>query len=134
MFTHSVILALSLVSQITLMFLCFVLVLMLLTFILKSNGLGFITLVLERCIFGIFGIFECSAKEVYTYAWCPIKNSLMVALLVSLGIVILGFHVGVVLWMFSLGVTSVSMLVSPLITYTLYPITLYLLRLTRPKK
>lgn len=130
MFTHSLTLALNIVCTYSLLIFGIILILMLLTFLFKSNGLGFITLVLERFALGLFGLFECrtGGYAVYSYAWVPIRSHLIVAVLVYLGICILSAHVAVSIWLFWLGVTSIITLASPIITYLIYPLTLYILR------
>ena len=130
MFTHSFILALNIVCNFSLLTFGFLLILMLLTFLFKSNGLGFITLVLERFALGLFGLFECrcGGYAVYSYAWVPIRSHMLVALLVYLGICILTLHISLSIWLFWMGVTSMVTLASPIITYLIYPLTLYILR------
>lgn len=119
------------VWQVSLFVLVLTLMTMILSFVSRSKTLITVTSTLESVFMGIFGVYRCSCPKhgsSYCWLWFGLNSYFSAALAVSFGMLFLALQIAFVLLMLAAGITSIVTLSSPIITYFLYPITLYLLR------
>ncbi|WDR22124.1 hypothetical protein PJM41_0039 [Salmonella phage vB_SenS_UTK0009] len=85
---------------------------------------------LEYIIMGTFGVCKCRCQRNsnYCWLWMELENCISVALAVSFGMIIMALTLALIPLMLAGGVTSFVTLFSPIIMYSLYPITGYLVR------
>lgn len=80
-------------------------------------------------ILSLFGIFRCQNRRGYCYLGFNLKNNrLAIGLLVELGIIILGIHIGIAWLVVHLGATACMTQATPIIGYFAYPAILYCFR------
>lgn len=87
---------------------------------------------LEYIIMGIFGVCSCNSEcqkaTKYCWLWMELENCISVALATSFGMILMAFTLALIPLMLAGGVTSYFTLFSPILMYSIYPITMYLVR------
>lgn len=87
------------------------------------------SLMLMVSMLGLFGIFRCQDKKDFCYLGLRLNGSkLAIALLLELGIVIFAAHIGITMLLAQMGVTAMYTLVTPILSYFIYPAVLSCLR------
>ncbi|AIW03989.1 hypothetical protein HWC75_gp118 [Salmonella phage 1-19] len=85
---------------------------------------------LEYIIMGTFGVCKCNCQRntKYCWLWMELENCITVALAVSFGMILMALTLALIPLMLAGGVTAYFTLFSPILMYSIYPITMYLVR------
>lgn len=85
---------------------------------------------LEYIIMGSFGVckYNCHRDTKYCWLWMELENPISIALAVSFGMILMALTLALIPLMFAGGVTAYFTLFSPILMYSIYPITMYLVR------
>lgn len=121
--------SLLVVHQVTFLLLLGVLMLMTMTFIIRSNITARLTLFFEKLIFGFYGMFKCVNKSSnYSFLGIELESNLATAVCFSIGMWVFSLHLAILLHLLFIGVTSVYVLSSPMILYLAYPLVMFAFR------
>lgn len=121
--------SLLVVHQVVFFVLLAILMVMTLSFIFRSKLLGQIVVLLEKVVFGFFGLYKCLVRpQHYSYFGIEIESKLGTAVCFSIGIWVFCLHFAFMLNLLAVGVTSYYVLASPIILYLAYPAVMYALR------
>lgn len=96
----------------------------------KNNLLIKIIQGLEYIIMGSFGVckYNCHGDTKYCWLWMELENPISIALAVSFGMILMALTLALIPLMLAGGVTAYFTLFSPILMYSIYPITMYLVR------
>lgn len=85
---------------------------------------------LEYIIMGTFGVCKCKCQRntKYCWLWMELESCLSVALAVSFGMILMALTLALIPLMLAGGVTAYFTLFSPILMYSIYPITMFLVR------
>ncbi|AKN44469.1 hypothetical protein BI021_gp130 [Salmonella phage NR01] len=85
---------------------------------------------LEYIIMGSFGVckYNCHGDTKYCWLWMELENPVSIALAVSFGMILMALTLALIPLMLAGGVTAYFTLFSPILMYSIYPITMYLVR------
>lgn len=85
---------------------------------------------LEYIIMGSFGVCKCNCHRntKYCWLWMELENPISIALAVSFGMILMALTLALIPLMLAGGVTAYFTLFSPILMYSIYPITMYLVR------
>ncbi|AJA41554.1 putative membrane protein [Escherichia phage DT57C] len=85
---------------------------------------------LEYIIMGSFGVCKCNCHRdsKYCWLWVELENPISIALAVSFGMILMALTLALIPLMLAGGVTAYFTLFSPILMYSIYPITMYLVR------
>lgn len=85
---------------------------------------------LEYIIMGSFGVcnYNCLGDTKYCWLWMELENPVSIALAVSFGMILMALTLALIPLMLAGGVTAYFTLFSPILMYSIYPITMYLVR------
>lgn len=91
---------------------------------------------LEYIIMGTFGVCKCKCQRntKYCWLWMELENCVSIALAVSFGMILMALTLALIPLMLAGGVTAYFTLFSPILMYSIYPITMYLVRKRFPHK
>lgn len=121
--------SLLVVHQITFLVLLALLLLMTVTFIIRSNLTAKLTLLLEKIVFGFYGLFKCVNKPSnYCYLGIELESNLATAVCFSIGMWVFSLHLAILVHLLFIGVASVYVLSSPIILYFAYPLIMFSFR------
>lgn len=86
---------------------------------------------LEYIIMGSFGVckYNCHGDTKYCWLWMELENPVSIALAVSFGMILMALTLALIPLMLAGGVTAYFTLFSPILMYSIYPITMYLVRI-----
>lgn len=86
---------------------------------------------LEYIIMGSFGVckYNCHGDTKYCWLWMELENPVSIALAVSFGMILMALTLALIPLMLVGGVTAYFTLFSPILMYSIYPITMYLVRI-----
>lgn len=96
----------------------------------QNNMLKKIIHGLEYIIMGTFGVCKCRCQRntKYCWLWMELENCISIALAVSFGMILMALTLALIPLMLAGGVTAYFTLFSPILMYSIYPITMYLVR------
>lgn len=79
---------------------------------------------------GSFGVckYNCHGDTKYCWLWMELENPVSIALAVSFGMILMALTLALIPLMLAGGVTAYFTLFSPILMYSIYPITMYLVR------
>ena len=97
----------------------------------RNNLLVKIIQGLEYIIMGSFGVckYNCHGDTKYCWLWMELENPVSIALAVSFGMILMALTLALIPLMLAGGVTAYFTLFSPILMYSIYPITMYLVRI-----
>ncbi|QBX07000.1 hypothetical protein CPT_Spivey_041 [Klebsiella phage Spivey] len=83
-------------------------------------------------VFGIFGVFRCPCEKKrgtgFCWLWLGLENCFSLSLALLFGMIVLAVTLAFIPLMYAGGVTSILTLTSPVLMYSVYPITLFFVR------
>lgn len=120
--------------KISLVVFILMIVLTIVALVTQNDLLKRVIKVLEYIIMGTFGVCRCKCQRntKYCWLWMELENSVSIALAVSFGMILMALTLALIPLMLAGGVTAYFTLFSPILMYSIYPTTMFLVRKKLP--